>query len=579
MKTLLLHPDDSPRRGPWTAEKWDRIVDLGKCSASTAEDWQRLTNSVVVRLSDFRKSIEDPRAAGQILRQGFGELLDRLGLDWWELTCLFVHSALETAIALRRMVTEISLDGDLYATRSAGPVSGLEQLLGQDIRCFLGNGKGSPGRVRRLSGTLRRLSPAQVIEVLWDKYDADYRWRARLARQRPPSRQPVVLLPSAYTNVSHAAGAYARLLPEQDFLLVATRKSGLRFDCPRNVAAARLEEYAGSDDGRWEFGKLDESWSRLRSQLIEIPEMSMLEAAGSLEAIRGLIRAGLAVRNAWVQVFEREPVAAVLCGDDSNWFTRIPVLLAVKRRLPTVDFHHGAFDGRFLLKNLSSDVYLAKNEMERDYLLRVCGLPPERVVVSGLVRDSEAEKQPAPRARNILFFSEPYESAGARPEEIYRELLSPLCTIAGQLGCRRVVVKLHPFENVTERTRLIETALGSNWGERVEIATGPTTATLLESAWFGIAVESSAVVDCARHNVLCFHCAWLATNLFGYSEQYARFGVGRLLRSRDEVVGIPSMLAEGSQAGSAVGLQSAPAPDLLRKLLARRESAVMSESH
>ena len=578
MKTLLLHPDDSPRRGPWTAEKWDRIVDLGKCSASTAEDWEQLTGSSVIRLNDFRRSIEDPRAAGQILQHGFGELNDRLGLDWWELTCLFVHSALETAIALRRMAGEVSLDGDLYATRSAWPISGLAQLLGRDIRSFPGNGEGSPGRVRRLSGTLRRLSPGQVIEVLWDKYDADYRWRARLARPRTACRQPVVLLPSAYTNVSQMAGAYARLLPEQDFLLVATRKSGLRFDCPPNVAVARLEEYAGASDGGREFHELDEGWRRLRSRLTEVPEMSMLEAAGSLEPIRGLIRAGLAVRNAWVQVFEREPVAAVLCGDDSNWFTRIPVLLAAKRKLPTIDFHHGAFDGRFLLKNLSSDVYLAKSDMERDYLLQVCGLPKGRVVVSGIARDMGAERRLGGRAGTILFFSEPYESAGSRPEEVYRDLLPPLCMIAAQQGCR-VIVKLHPFENATERARLIEAALGWNWKERVEIATGPTTASLLESAWFGIAVESSAVVDCVRHNVPCFHCAWLVTNLFGYSEQYARFGVGRLLRSREEIAGIPGMLAEGSHAGSVVGVESPPAPELLSKLLVRCESAVMSEPH
>jgi hypothetical protein len=576
MKTLLLHPEDSPRRGRWTAEKWDCIVDLGKSSQSTAVAWQQLTGSAVIRLDDYRKSIEDPRLVGQILRQWFGTLLDRWGLDWWELTSIFVDPDLENAIALRRMVREVSLDGELFATRPDWPVTGVEQLLRREIRSFSGANGGASARMRRISRALRRLSRTQIIEILWDKYDADYRWRARVAKARTSSGRPVVLLPSAYTNVSRAASAYARLLPEQDFLLVATRNSGLRFECPPNVHVAHLAEYAGRNGEALEFANLEEGWSRLLPQLAEVPEMAMLQDAGLLAPIRDLIRSGLAVRDSWLRVFEQEPVTAVLCGDDSNWFTRLPVMLAAQRKLPTVDFHHGAFDGRFLLKNLSSDMYLAKNEMERDYLLRVCRLPAERVAVSGIEGASGIGKRQAAAGGKVLFFSEPYENAGSRPEEIYRELLPALCRTAEQHG-RRIVVKLHPFENEAERKRLIELALGASWRERVEIASGPLTPSLLDSAWFGIAVESSAVVDCVRHSVPCFHCAWLASTPFGYSEQYARYGVGRLLRSRDEISGIPGMLAEGNFLSGAGALDSPPVPELLRKLLIRQESPAMSE--
>ena len=70
---------------------------------------------------------------------------------------------------------------------------------------------------------------------------------------------------------------------------------------------------------------------------------------------------------------------AVMCGDDSNPSTRLPVMLGRQQSIPTLDFHHGAMDGRFILKQLSSDLYLAKGEMERDYLLKICGLPADRV--------------------------------------------------------------------------------------------------------------------------------------------------------------------------------------------------------
>ena len=110
-------------------------------------------------------------------------------------------------------------------------------------------------------------------------------------------------------------------------------------------------------------------------------ELAVLWQAGVLGRFPGWLRDGLGARNAWREVLEREPVCGVLCGDDSNIYTRLPVLLAARRRIATVDFHHGAFDGRYLLKDLPCDVYLAKNEMERDYLLRVCGLTPDKVVI------------------------------------------------------------------------------------------------------------------------------------------------------------------------------------------------------
>jgi len=576
LKTLLLHPDDSPRRGPWARQKWDRIVDLGKSSESTVAAWQELTGSPVIRLSHYRQNIEDPRTAGRILQQWNGKLLDNHGLDWWDLTYLFVHSALETAIALRRLAQEVLLEGDLYATRSSWPLSGFAALLGRKAQGFSGDDNaGASGKLRRLSATLQRLNRSQIVEVLWDKYDADYRWRGSLAKKREPSTKQVVLLPSAYTNVSRGATAYAQLLPEQDFLLVATRNSALRFSRPANVQVARLEQFATNIDTSPEFADLDGRWGLLREQFTHVPEMSMLNSAGILKPIGGLIRSGLAVRDAWLQVLDREPITAVLCGDDSNWFTRIPVVLARKRKLPTLDFHHGAFDGRFLLKDLSSDFYLAKNEMERDYLLRVCQLPSERIVTCGLPPHSVAEKNVSNQDAKIVFFSEPYESTGGRPEETYRELLPPLYQLANKHD-RRIAMKLHPFENAAERARLAEEALGPGWREKVEIITGPTTSQLLNSTWFGIAVESSAVVDCVRHNVPCFHCAWLVSTSFGYSEQYARCGVGRLLRSAGEIVEIPVMLA--NEDFSTASLDSPPSPDILRKLLTRQESPAMMEA-
>jgi len=211
--------------------------------------------------------------------------------------------------------------------------------------------------------------------------------------------------------------------------------------------------------------------------------------------------------------------------------------------------------------------------MEHDYLVRVCRLPTERIVTCGLPPDSAAERKGSSQDGKIVFFSEPYESIGGRPEEMYRELLPPLYRLAIKHD-RRIVVKLHPFENEADQARLVETVLGPGWREKVEIITGPTTSQLLDDTWFGVAVESSTVVDCVRHNVPCFHCAWLVSTSFGYSEQYARYGVGRLLRSAREIVEIPDMLKNADS--STASLDSLPSPDILRKLLNRQP--VMAEA-
>ena len=66
---------------------------------------------------------------------------------------------------------------------------------------------------------------------------------------------------------------------------------------------------------------------------MQSPELRVLVQAGVLDPFPGWIRDGLSARDAWREVLEREPVGGVLCGDDSNLYTRLPVLLAVRRKI------------------------------------------------------------------------------------------------------------------------------------------------------------------------------------------------------------------------------------------------------
>jgi hypothetical protein len=245
------------------------------------------------------------------------------------------------------------------------------------------------------------------------------------------------------------------------------------------------------------------------------------------------------------------------------------VLLAARRKIPTVDFHHGAFDGRYLLKELPCDVYLAKNEMERDYLVRVCKLPAERVAVGApsSTYARPAREQARARKTSIVFFSEPYEVASMRAEEVYRELLPELCRVARQNG-RDLVVKLHPFESRAQRSRMVREILSPEDVNLVKLQDGPLTAGLMAQAWFGITVESTTVIDCLQNGVCCFLCGWLMLSPYEYQQQFARFGVGQLLDNVEQISEIPSRLEHlQNQSEPHAVLTKAADPEMLRRWL------------
>jgi hypothetical protein len=569
MRVLLIHPEDSPRRGPWSRQRWDLIVDLGKSSQYSEAAWAEQYACPVLRSESFRQGVADTKLVREMFSAGRGQLLDEEGIDWWDLTSLLIVPDALTALALRRVAGEISPLAELWTTRQGSSVSALTVLLGRSVRTFVAGGFArSTARTMHYAGLIGRFSPAQIKEIFLDKYDSSYRWRSRFATRPRRCTSPVILVPSAYGNVSRMGGAYASLLPQQSFLMIATRQSARQFEPPSNVQVRDLAAYANSEFPRSEVESLVQRWMSLRVSMSS-PEMNVLTQAGVLDPFPGWLRDGLSARNAWRAIMEQEPVCGVLCGDDSNLFTRLPVLLAARRKIPTVDFHHGAFDGRYLLKDLPCDVYLAKNEMERDYLVRVCGIRAERIVIGApaSVHAGPATEQAQVKKTSIVFFSEPYEVASLRAEEVYRELLPALCRVARQNG-RNLVIKLHPFESRAERGRLVQEILSSEERNLVKLQDGPLTSELLAQAWFGITVESTTVIDCLQNGVCCFLCGWLTLSPYEYQQQYARFGVGQILGNLEQVSEIPSRLGNLQNQPVPSGVLSKAAnPAMLRRWL------------
>ena len=541
MRILLLHPDDSLENGP-CQQKWDQVIDLGKGGCDFYRRSTLQLGCQVIPLDSLRIGVEDFQWVREIFESGRNRLLDAEGLDWWELTAIFFHQQIELLGVLRRFAENLKSSDELYITRPGFYADALRFLLRDRLQVLSSRIESNRSALRYVRSAAR-FPIAQLAEILWDKYDSNYFLRRRFTGRRKPSRNPVVLLPSAYVNVSRMAIAYARTVPEMDFLLVATRRSGWLAEPSANVAVAKLASYAKYETStRHEYDDLSIQWRHVRTDLESIPEIGMLGRLGLLDSFPKLLRQGLAIREAWRQVFEIEPVKAVLCADDSNPYTRIPVLLARNRGIPAIACHHGALDGAHLFKRSHADVILAKGKMEQDYLVRVCGVPNVNVEIGAPADWSPTcVRRDGDSAPFITFFSEPYEVASARTDEFYRDLLPRLADLALKAG-RKLLVKLHPFESRRERQRLINRILTAEQQDVATIVNGALSEDLLQKTWAGITVLSTAASECAVRGIPSFLCGWLEYSHYGYIEQFERFGVGQVLRSPVEIAEIPQLI-------------------------------------
>lgn len=544
------------------------MLDLGMGGAQTYERWSRRFGCPAGPLEAIR--LEEVLAVRALFAAGIGCLRDRQGLDWWELTVIRLHQQMEVLKRVRRFAATVGPGDRIFVTRAGFYADALALMLKNSPHCFppsfLSPEHGPVRFVRNLS----RLSWAQVVEIFWDKYDGSYSIRSSLSQRHASSRNPVVLLPSAYGNVSRLGAAYAKTLPGEEFLLVSTRRSGWLAAPPANVAVASLAGYATTKvETQVEYAELLRRWQDLRRDLREMDGVSMLIRLGSLDSFPKLLREGLAIRDAWRAVFEIEPVKAVLCGDDSNPYTHIPLLLGKKRGIPTLACHHGVFDSRHSFKTNHADAILAKGKMEEDYLVQVCGVAANSVEIGAPaipipVRDRRT--QASEQHPLIVFFSEGYEVSCGRAEEFYRDLLPPLAELAASTS-RRLVIKLHPTESRAERTRMVSRVLSRTQQGVATVVSGPLSDDLLQQAWFGVTVLSSVALECAMRRIPCFLAGWLEYWPHGYIRQFSRFGVARVLKSAAEIAEIPRMMEEDDPVPDTRNLWQPISPDRLHTLL------------
>ena len=532
--------------GEWTGSRWDLVVDLGWAGTSQYAVWSEKLGCPTRGLYSFSEWHEGVRRIREICHAGSDCLVDAEGIDWWELFAPTCFLGIYEFLILLTLSGEIQAPAEIRVTRPHGLADTLGKLLGVTVVPFIKQGRPVSAWVRRYTKALRTLTSEQVAGIALDKWDTDYRFRRLLrVRRRSSSLEQRVLLPSAYRNVSRVLAAYASLLPDRRFLLVTTRADGAIRDLPRNVDSVPLAAYAPlprNKGSEREIAALTEQWSALQKRLRQSKDPVISYAAGLFPDFVRTLRVGVRIRDAWREVLDRERISSVLGGDENNPYTRLPVLLARSRGARTVNCSHGALDVNLLLRGVCSDTYLAKGEMEEDYMVRQCGVPEERIAVGAPpVEHSLATGKSRTPGDQIVFFSEPYELYSGRTETLYRELLPGLCAIARQHQ-RKVVVKLHPFESVSARSRLVDRILSGDDRQLVEISTAAISEQLLRRIWFALTVESSVAVECALAGIPCFLCGWFDLSMHCYGRQYEKFGAARILKSPSAIARIPEML-------------------------------------
>jgi hypothetical protein len=568
MKVLLLHPADDPAR--MVRGRYDLIVDLGWAPDSAYRDWSEKLGCAVISLKSGSRATHDLAYLRQLLDPGRAKWLDAGGVDWWEVLSMMIHPELHRLALAVRLGERIRGCKELTATRGHLVVSALGRLMG--LRPSVLEAEGMASRTGRRFGALVQFRRAQLLEIAYDKYDPCFALRRRFAPARPQRSVPVVLLPSAYVNVTRTELACARLLPGQKFLLITSRNSGRVSPLPANVTHVPLASYAVSPK-KWrdEAAHLRQQWNALETELrAAAVEFRLAAELGLFARMAGMLDWGLALREAWREVFTSENVVGCLSADEGNPATRLPLMLAAQRGIPTVACHHGALDCGVALRRSIVNTHLVQSAMERDYALNVCRANDLQLIEGALSAargslEGQNERRLAPW---LAFFTEPYEIDGGRVEEIYREVIPRLCQVAREKG-KRVMLKLHPFESAKMRQRQLARVLAPPDLASVEVVSEPLSPELWKKVWCLVTIQSTVAVEASALGIPVFLLGWLAAPWTGYAAQFAKFGVGRLLCSPDQM----NLIADADQATARAAPPTEPiTSDALAEALMSRSS-------
>jgi hypothetical protein len=131
-----------------------------------------------------------------------------------------------------------------------------------------------------------------------------------------------------------------------------------------------------------------------------------------------------------------------------------------------------------------------------------------------------------------------------------------------------LVFKLHPFESIEAHRRLLRRLLPGGEVARIRILAGVPSPELWSRTRFALTGQSTVAVECTDRGVPVFLCAWLRDSCTGYVQQYARFGIGQILDSAEQISEIPELLRSAARLPPGKNkLPPAMDPEKLQELL------------
>jgi hypothetical protein len=208
MRVLLLHPDDD-FDGSWTRQHWDSVIDLGRAPKSFYGERSAELGCPVFSVFDLAIEVGDMQIWRHLFQPGMGRVVDGYGVDWWDVISVVLQSELQDVRLALRLAEMLSGCRTLAVSRPSAMAEALRQELGIPLQVVhRGLHRRVVQSVLRRGGAVTDLSFVQLRQVVYDKYDPHYRWRRKLAGSTAqsskwePESESVVLLPSAYSNVT-----------------------------------------------------------------------------------------------------------------------------------------------------------------------------------------------------------------------------------------------------------------------------------------------------------------------------------------------------------------------------------------
>ena len=181
MQVFLLHPGDN-FHGSWTRRHWDSVIDLGRAPKSFYDEQSAALGCPVFSIFDLAVEVEDLRIWRHLLAPGMGRVVDRFGIDWWDVISLLLQPELQDVRLALRLAEKLHGCRTLVVSRPSLMAEALRVQLGISLQVLHGGLRKRLARsVLRRGSAVANLTFEQLRQVVYDKYDPHYRWRRKLA--------------------------------------------------------------------------------------------------------------------------------------------------------------------------------------------------------------------------------------------------------------------------------------------------------------------------------------------------------------------------------------------------------------